>query len=164
MDAARARPLTRFTIHGKDRIDTEAGALDANHVVVALGPWAPDLLKPLGVTTPHPVYPSPDMVERMALPYGAGGSFGKPEPTAQVHFDVYPAGDIYLTPEDMARYLIAQLNGGVVDGKRMPGRAALAARGIAPVVLGPKEGLALINGTQAHTSIAALASAIAFSN
>lgn len=26
MDAARARPLTRFTIHGKDRIDTDAGA------------------------------------------------------------------------------------------------------------------------------------------
>ena len=52
------------------------------------------VLKPLGVTTPHPVYPSPEMVERMALPYGAGGSLGKPAPVAQVHFDVYPAGDI----------------------------------------------------------------------
>jgi hypothetical protein len=71
-----------------------------------------NVLKPLGVTTPHPVYPSPEMVERMALPYKAGGSFGKPEPEVQVHFDVYPAGDIYLTAEDMARYLAAQLNGG----------------------------------------------------
>ena len=77
------------------------------------------VLKPLGVTTPHPVYPSPEMVERMALPYGAGGSLGKPEPVAQVRFDVYPAGDIYLTAEDMARYLGAQLNGGVFNGKRI---------------------------------------------
>lgn len=78
-----------------------------------------NVLKPLGVTTPHPVYPSPDMVERLALPYAAGGSLGKPEPVAQVHFDVYPAGDIYLTAEDMARYLIAQLNGGVYHGARI---------------------------------------------
>ncbi len=78
-----------------------------------------NVLKPLGVTTPHPIYPSPEMVERMALPYKAGGSLGKPEPEVQVHFDVYPAGDIYLTPEDMARFLGAQLNGGVFQGKRI---------------------------------------------
>ncbi len=78
-----------------------------------------NILKPIGVTTPHPVYPSADMVERLALPYLAGGSLGQPVPTAQVHFDVYPAGDIYLRPSDMARYLIAQLNGGVVDGQRI---------------------------------------------
>ena len=83
------------------------------------------VLKPLGVTTPHPVYPSPDMVERMALPYGAGGSLGKPEPVAQVHFDVYPAGDIYLTAEDMARYLAAQLNGGVFHGTRILSEASV---------------------------------------
>jgi CubicO group peptidase (beta-lactamase class C family) len=77
------------------------------------------VLKPLGVTTPHPVYPSPEMVERMALPYKAGGSLGKPAPEVQVHFDVYPAGDIYLTAEDMARYLAAQLNGGVFNGNRI---------------------------------------------
>ena len=77
------------------------------------------VLKPLGVTTAHPVYPSPEMVERMALPYKAGGSLGKPEPEVQVHFDVYPAGDIYLTAEDMARYLAAQLNGGVHNGVRI---------------------------------------------
>lgn len=77
------------------------------------------VLRPLGVTTPHPVYPSPEMVERMALPYKNGGSLGKPAPEAQVHFDVYPAGDIYLTAEDMARYLIAQLNGGVYHGNRI---------------------------------------------
>jgi histidine ammonia-lyase len=36
-------------------------------------------------------------------------------------------------------------------------RAALARAGIAPVTLEPKEGLALINGTQASTAVAALA-------
>ncbi|MGE0556609.1 MAG: serine hydrolase [Gemmatimonadales bacterium] len=78
-----------------------------------------NVLKPLGVTTPHPVYPSPEMVEVMSLPYAAGGSLGQPRPVAQVHFDVYPAGDIWLRAEDMARYLGAQLNGGVFNGKRI---------------------------------------------
>lgn len=36
-----------------------------------------------------------------------------------MHFDVYPAGDVYLTAEDMARYLVAQLNGGVFHGNRI---------------------------------------------
>jgi D-amino-acid dehydrogenase len=34
------------------RIDTGGGALDAGQAVVALGPWAPDLLKPLGIDLP----------------------------------------------------------------------------------------------------------------
>ena len=38
-----------------------------------------------------------------------------------------------------------------------PAADVLRAHGLVPVVLGPKEGLALINGTQAHTAIAALA-------
>src|SRR5512133_1684541 len=42
-------------------------------------------------------------------------------------------------------------------GTRMPGGAALKAAGLRPVVLAAKEGLALINGTQAMTAIAALA-------
>jgi histidine ammonia-lyase len=44
-----------------------------------------------------------------------------------------------------------------IAGERLPGGAALARVGLAPVVLEPKEGLALINGTQAHTAVAALA-------
>ena len=39
----------------------------------------------------------------------------------------------------------------------LPGREALAAVGVSPVTLGPKEGLALINGTQPSTAVAALA-------
>src|SRR5258707_4763126 len=41
-----------------------------------------------------------------------------------------------------------------VDGKTMPGLDALTAAGLAPLTLGPKEGLALINGTQFSTAYA----------
>jgi histidine ammonia-lyase len=43
------------------------------------------------------------------------------------------------------------------DPAALGGAAALARAGIAPVTLEPKEGLALINGTQASTAVAALA-------
>lgn len=42
---------------------------------------------------------------------------------------------------------------------RRPGAEALGAAGLAPVTLGPKEGLALINGTQVSTAVLALATA-----
>ena len=41
-----------------------------------------------------------------------------------------------------------------IDGKTVPGEAALTAAGIAPLRLGPKEGLALLNGTQVTTALA----------
>ncbi|SEK69833.1 histidine ammonia-lyase [Roseovarius azorensis] len=40
------------------------------------------------------------------------------------------------------------------DGTRLPGSEALSRAGLAPIVLGPKEGLALINGTQFSTACA----------
>src|SRR5690348_4124036 len=42
----------------------------------------------------------------------------------------------------------------LVGGKIVPGRDALAAAGLAPITLGPKEGLALINGTQFSSAYA----------
>jgi histidine ammonia-lyase len=42
------------------------------------------------------------------------------------------------------------------DGRPEPGAAALARAGIEPVTLAPKEGLALINGTQASTALLGL--------
>jgi histidine ammonia-lyase len=39
-----------------------------------------------------------------------------------------------------------------VVGERMPAEVALARAGLAPIVLGPKEGLALLNGTQFSTA------------
>ena len=43
------------------------------------------------------------------------------------------------------------------DDRVVTGAAALAAAGLEPVTLGPKEGLALINGTQPSTAVSALA-------
>lgn len=45
----------------------------------------------------------------------------------------------------------------IVAGQRLSGAAALAAVGMSPFALGPKEGLSLINGTQVTTAITALA-------
>jgi len=42
----------------------------------------------------------------------------------------------------------------LVDGAPLPALGVLQAAGIAPLVLGPKEGLALINGTQTSTALA----------
>ena len=42
----------------------------------------------------------------------------------------------------------------VFEGRRMPGADALMLAGLAPVALGPKEGLAMINGTQCSTALA----------
>jgi len=42
----------------------------------------------------------------------------------------------------------------VYEGERMPSGEALARAGLAPVELGPKEGLGLINGTQFSTALA----------
>jgi D-amino-acid dehydrogenase len=45
-----ARTLHRAHPHW--RVETAAGPLDASEVVVALGPWLPDLLDPLGIKLP----------------------------------------------------------------------------------------------------------------
>jgi len=42
----------------------------------------------------------------------------------------------------------------IVDGNVLPGAEALRSAGLSPVVLGPKEGLALLNGTQVSTALA----------
>jgi len=42
------------------------------------------------------------------------------------------------------------------EGKRIPGKEALARAGLQPFTLGPKEGLSLINGTQQMTGLGAL--------
>ena len=44
----------------------------------------------------------------------------------------------------------------LVDGRRMPGEAALSSKGLKPIVLEAGEGLALVNGTQAMTAIGGL--------
>jgi histidine ammonia-lyase len=45
----------------------------------------------------------------------------------------------------------------LVEGRRLPGREALARVGLRPVTLAAKEGLALVNGTQAMAAVGSLA-------
>ncbi len=56
----------------------------------------------------------------------------------------------------LAHMTLALLGEGefLVEGQRMPAAAVLRSAGIAPLVLGAKEGLALINGTQTSTALA----------
>jgi D-amino-acid dehydrogenase len=48
-----ARTLHR--VHPHWRVDTAAGPLDAGDVVIALGPWLPDVIEPLGIRLPFAV-------------------------------------------------------------------------------------------------------------
>ncbi|MCC6303639.1 MAG: histidine ammonia-lyase [Rhodobacteraceae bacterium] len=73
-------------------------------------------------------------------------------PVVPVQGSVGASGD--LAP--LAHMTAAMLGEGEArwQGRTMPAAAALAAAGLAPVALGPKEGLALINGTQFSTALA----------
>lgn len=73
-------------------------------------------------------------------------------PVVPVQGSVGASGD--LAPlAHMAAVMIGE-GWALLDGQQMPGAQALAQAGLAPVILGPKEGLALINGTQFSTALA----------
>ncbi len=59
----------------------------------------------------------------------------------------------------LAHIALAMIGEGevVVDGRRQPSAEAMAALGLTPLQLGPKEGLCLINGTQAMGALGVLA-------
>ena len=69
------------------------------------------ILKPLQIKSAGPLVPTPSMVEELALPYNLKNNQAIPE--YQKRFDVFPAGDIYLTCSEMANFLIAQMNDGI---------------------------------------------------
>ena len=73
-----------------------------------------NILKPLEIKSKGPVTPTPEMVEELALPYKLENNRSIPE--YQSKLDFFPAGDIYLTPNEMAHFYIAQLNEGVYKG------------------------------------------------
>jgi histidine ammonia-lyase len=89
----------------------------------------------------------PLIVDTLVALYNAGIM-----PAIPAQGSVGASGD--LAP--LAHMTLAMLGVGQVrvDGKLMEATEALAGAGIAPVVLGPKEGLALINGTQVSTALA----------
>jgi CubicO group peptidase (beta-lactamase class C family) len=69
--------------------------------------------------------PRADMAERLAIPYmpvrRRGGLF---RPVDWVKADAWPAGVVYGTAVDQARWLMATLNGGVYKGRRLLGETA----------------------------------------
>ncbi|MBP7095512.1 MAG: histidine ammonia-lyase [Spirochaetia bacterium] len=70
-----------------------------------------------------------------------------------------------LAPLSHMALVLCGMGEAFYKGERMPGGRALELAGLEPVELAAKEGLALINGTQAMTAVAALAvhDALAFS-
>ncbi len=102
-----------------------------------------------------------------ALSVGYSGA--RPE-TVQALVDLLNAGVTPVVPEkgslgssgDLAplSHMVLTLIGlgeAEYQGRRMPSAEALAAAGLKSITLGAKEGLALINGTQAMTAVGALA-------
>ncbi len=74
------------------------------------------LFTPLEMTSTE-FAPRPDMEERLAIPYVVEA--GRQEPVARTKADVWPAGIVYGTVQDMAHWLIVNLNGGEFRGKRL---------------------------------------------
>jgi CubicO group peptidase (beta-lactamase class C family) len=75
------------------------------------------VFRPLGVDLDRLTVPDARVVEHMALPYEL--SDHAPTPIAQVRYDAVAAGDVYLRPRDMARFVAAHLNDGEFHGKRI---------------------------------------------
>jgi CubicO group peptidase (beta-lactamase class C family) len=70
--------------------------------------------------------PRADMAERLAIPYmPVRRRAGIYRPVDWVKADAWPAGVVYGTAADQARWLIANLNGGVYKGRRIVGEATL---------------------------------------
>ena len=92
----------------------------------------------------------PELIDLLAGMLNAGVTPEVPEQGS-----VGASGD--LAP--LAHLAGAMIGEGMVrrDGARGPAVDVLRTAGLAPVVLEPKEGITLINGTQAHTAIASLA-------
>lgn len=82
-----------------------------------------EVLTPLGMT--HTTFsPTGPEVERLALPYAR--TKDGVAALRQVRFDVWPAGDVYTTAEDLATFLAAHLEGGALKGTRVLTEASCA--------------------------------------
>jgi len=123
----------------------------------------------MGEPTPAPVVRL--MMALKLLSLGRGASGVRPVVIRQIEAFL-EAGIVPLVPAQgsvgasgdlapLAHFTAAMMGEGeaFLGDKRMPAAEALAKTGLTPLVLGPKEGLALINGTQfstAHAIAAAL--------
>jgi histidine ammonia-lyase len=81
---------------------------------------------------------------------------------ARIHPPVHEQGSVGASGDlaPLAALGVALIGEGTLSvdgGKQRPAAEVLREKGLEPLILGPKEGITLINGTQAHTGIAALA-------
>ncbi len=83
-----------------------------------------NIFKPLEMTSTE-FDPTPDMDERLSVPYVVNKETGKQEPTVRIRAAVYPAGIVYGTILDQSNWLILNLNGGIFKGKRIISEATL---------------------------------------
>jgi histidine ammonia-lyase len=92
------------------------------------------------------------LLERGVIPYvperGSVGASGDLAPLAHLALLLLGEGDAFLAPPGAAPDRAPE---------RLPAREALRRAGLAPVELQPKEGLALVNGTQAMAAVGTLA-------
>ena len=63
--------------------------------------------------------PTPDMDERIAVPYVVDKTTGAQKPALRIKAAVWPAGITYGTVLDQANWLILNLNNGIFKGKRL---------------------------------------------
>jgi CubicO group peptidase (beta-lactamase class C family) len=82
------------------------------------------LLDPLEMTHTA-LEPTPALAENLAFPYQASSDGRKVVPAERYRLDVYPAGDLYSTPSDMARFLIMHLGGGKYAGQQILSQKAV---------------------------------------
>jgi CubicO group peptidase (beta-lactamase class C family) len=61
--------------------------------------------------------PTPEMLERLAVPYEIDPDTRRPVPATALKASVWPAGIVYGTVNDLAHWLLANLNGGVYRGR-----------------------------------------------
>lgn len=84
---------------------------------------ADHILRPLGIKE-HAVVPTPEMVERLALPYRL--EHNRPVPEHWHRLDVYPAGDTWLSVPAMSTVLLTHLNDGQHNGVRILSEESVA--------------------------------------
>ncbi len=83
-----------------------------------------NIFKPLEMTSTE-FDPTPDMDERLSVPYVVNKETGKQEPAVRIRAAVYPAGIVYGTILDQSNWLILNLNGGIFKGKHIISEATL---------------------------------------
>src|SRR5215469_2029526 len=73
---------------------------------------------PIGMTSTT-FEPGPETIERLAIPYVVDEKTHAQIPALQLKASVWPAGLVYGTVLDQANWLIMNLNGGAIKGKRI---------------------------------------------